>query len=343
MIDNLSKNNNGTLIRYFAVLFVCIQHGFMLGNQQDPFFSIGYIPIGHVGVLMFFSLSGFLLVGKIQSESLALFIANRIFRIFPVLIVVDFLTIFIGYFYSNKNLADYLNLNSLGILYRNLLFYGQGAIDGVSIGPVTDGKLNTLLNIPQWSLFYEMRSYLFLIFFSILGLLSDRKSFKILLVIFVVFGFDKTSLLHWGDQRAYEVTLIFLFGVLLRLEGMKLLPLLFFGSAIASYLSVKISNHAAYFQVATLFLICYATISISFGGFLFFQRFQKIPDVTYGVFLLHWPIALILTSVGVNSGPLIAFLSFVLASILSYPIHIFIEEPARLLPRKVYRRRMLGK
>lgn len=339
-IEILHKNN-GTIVRYMAVLFVCIQHGFMLGGVPDPFNRYGYISIGHVGVLMFFSLSGYLLAGKITTEPLGLFVFNRIFRIFPVLILSDLIIIVVGAFYSKYEISNYFNSDAFGILYRNIISYSQGSIQGVEIGPIEKGNLNQLLNIPQWSLFYEMRAYIFLVILAALGVVFDRRMFNIFLLMVVAFFSETGSIFHWGDKRAYEVTLIFFFGIYLRLENVRLKFLPSVAALCLSYIFVRLESRGAYFQIFVMFFICYASVSFSFGNFFVNKWFQKFPDLTYGIFLLHWPIALVLTDFGIQAAVGISIYSFVLAAVISYPIHILLEEPARVFPRRFYKKRLI--
>lgn len=337
-----SHQNNGTLVRYIAVLFVCLQHGFMLAGAPDPLGRFGPVWIGHLGVLMFFALSGFLLVGKLQSDSLGMFVANRMFRIFPLLVAVDIGVIGLGYFFANERIGDYLDANSLGLLYNNLFSHGQTGIDGVAIGPVARDGLNRILNLAQWSIFYELRAYLLLVGLWVLGVLSDRRIFNAFLVAVVLFGSHAGSLLDWGDPRAYEVTLAFLFGVFLRTERLGLSFGHLLAAAAVGLASILLETDRPYFNTVWLFCLCFVTVTVAFGRLPHARWAARLPDLTYGVYLLHWPVALLLTHAGIESPVALSIGSFMLAALVAYPLHVLLEEPARLLPRRLQSGRPAG-
>lgn len=335
----MSHKNNGNLVRYLAVALVCVQHGFMLAGQPDPLGGHTYMWIGQIGVLIFFALSGYLLAGKITHENLYLFIANRVARIFPLLILANVLTVALGAAYFNGTLTEYLKGDAFGLILNNLTSYGQGAIPGVAIGPVSAHGFNQTLNIAQWSIFYEMRAYAFLVLLFVLGVTANRAAFNTLLVVLVIFGSSTNSVLHWGDGRAYDVTMMFLLGVFIRNEGFNFKSGHLLLALAAGVLAFTLVPEKIYWHTVFICCLAVASVAASFGKIPVLSAVAKLPDVTYGIFLLHWPIGLLLSDYGVTGAPQIAGLSFALAAVVSYPIHVLLEEPARLLPRRIYKAR----
>jgi peptidoglycan/LPS O-acetylase OafA/YrhL len=80
--------NNGTMVRYLAVMLVVLQHGFMYGGRPDPIGRYGLWSIGNLGVWLFFALSGFLLLQRVRQQPLGQFVKHRLLRIYPMLITV---------------------------------------------------------------------------------------------------------------------------------------------------------------------------------------------------------------------------------------------------------------
>lgn len=337
--------NNGTLIRYVAITLVCVQHGFMLVSKPDPFGRYGIPWIGHVGVLIFFALSGYLLAPRILSERLGLFIANRVFRILPMLLVVNLLTVLLGALLTTLSFHSYVNDNPFSFIYSNILSFGRASLPGVVIGPHNDGHLNLILNITQWSVFYEMRAYLFLLVMQVLGVLSDRRIFNALVLVAICSQATPSNLLHLGDVRAYDVTLLFIFGILLS-NGTFTISISFSITSCTLLLLLVWTHYFCGFDIITwnfewvfiCFLLAASIIGLGFTQELYLPFFDRLPDLTYVIYLIQWPIALLLTKAGLNHPFGLILSDFVISTLVALPLHFFIEEPLRVLPRRLMHR-----
>jgi peptidoglycan/LPS O-acetylase OafA/YrhL len=92
-------------IRYCAALFVVFKHACAITGHLEPLGGFrGRLLIGHTGVLMFFAVSGYLLIQRSRDETLTSFVLARVLRIFPMLVAVDLLTILAGYFMNAETL-----------------------------------------------------------------------------------------------------------------------------------------------------------------------------------------------------------------------------------------------
>lgn len=106
------RDNNFNLIRLLAALAVMVSHSFALalgGGSFEPFrSSLGMSP-GMIAVDVFFATSGFLVTASLLSRRNPIeFIRARGLRIFPGLLVVLALTVFVlGPVFTSLPLSTY--------------------------------------------------------------------------------------------------------------------------------------------------------------------------------------------------------------------------------------------
>src|ERR1700760_1758470 len=119
--------NNFTIIRLVAALSVLFAHAYpIMGNVPEPtgvFFAPAGVDIGSIAVAVFFVTSGFLLaMSADKGSSIRAFVANRVLRIYPGLIVCNLIVvaacwaIFVHFdlaFIWNQQTLSYLAFNSL--------------------------------------------------------------------------------------------------------------------------------------------------------------------------------------------------------------------------------------
>lgn len=323
-------SNNGTLVRYLAVLLVVLQHGFMLSGRPDPTGRLGFWWIGNVGVLMFFALSGFLLLQRVRREPLGQFVRHRLARIYPMLIAVNLIVVLGGFVLTQLPAVQYFAEGGLSYLYRNLLWFGQPGLPGLSFPDAhgVRGEVNGSL----WSIYFELRAYLLLSLLAWLGLVSDRRTLNLLVVIVVLLEPAQTWL-HWGDPRAYNVTLAFLFGCMLASEAPRLplraiLAAALVAAALVGAALLKIEQMPMW-SVLMTFCLCAVTVGLAFGDVPYVAAADRLPDLTYGIFLLHWPVMLVLSTLVQPSPARFILGGLFVACCIAWPLHHWVEEPAR--------------
>ena len=94
----MGRENGFTALRLFAAVLVLFTHGYVLGRSSpDPVMVLtGLLPASTFGVDMFFAISGFLICGSLRRQPDALhYLRNRFLRIFPALLVVCLLSVFV--------------------------------------------------------------------------------------------------------------------------------------------------------------------------------------------------------------------------------------------------------
>ena len=170
------SSNNFDALRLLAATFVLIGHSApILLNRPldwDPYRQLLGIGIHFIGVLIFFVLSGFLVTHSWYArKNIFSFLSARVLRIFPALIGVVLLSVFVlGASLTTYSLGDYLFSETTGkylqdmTLYR-MYYYLPGVFENNPIGSSVNGSL--------WTLPYEFTCYLFL---ALLGLLAAFKN-----------------------------------------------------------------------------------------------------------------------------------------------------------------------
>ena len=139
------------IIKLLAAVMVILSHSFHLSsNTLDPVESLtnGFLTFGGLAVAIFFTYSGYY-VSKSLKKNDKKYIGKRAKRIFPELIIVVLITIFIiGPIFTTKTMSEYfLNfrtyfylLNAILIPYHNL----PGVFLNNCYGPTVNGALWTL-------------------------------------------------------------------------------------------------------------------------------------------------------------------------------------------------------
>jgi peptidoglycan/LPS O-acetylase OafA/YrhL len=294
-------------VRGIAILLVVCFHNFGF---------INYFFFGWLGVDLFFVLSGFLITDILIREAgsknyLKTFYTRRVLRIFPIYYLLLFIFLIIIPRYSSLNInLDYYTSNQawMWTYTQNWLY-------------ILKPHANTNILLHLWSLAVEEQFYLIWPFVILL-----IRSPKILLglSLFVLLGILLLRLIAWNRQlEGFEYFSWFTFS---RIDGICI------GSALALIkfispkfitnntpyiiLSVAVFNFVFYFinkQNGFSFpyfpLIGYSTFAIVFAVVIYeaatlnrnfitiplsFSPLRFIGKVSYGFYIYHWPVYVLL-------------------------------------------------
>jgi peptidoglycan/LPS O-acetylase OafA/YrhL len=152
-----SQNNNFDLLRFIGAALVLFGHSFVFLGRPEPL-AFGWLPYGPLGVYMFFTISGFLIVKSWNNDPVwHRFLARRALRIFPALIVCILLTLFVlGPALTTVPLANYFRNPSTYIYLLNIVLLPIYSLPGV----FTDNIFPNAVNGSLWSLPLEFALYL---------------------------------------------------------------------------------------------------------------------------------------------------------------------------------------
>lgn len=290
-------SNNFDAIRLVAALLVAYCHAYSLaGGPVDPISTLGALGYGGtLAVAVFFVLSGFLIARSAERSALSGYLAARALRILPALALATVFEAFVlGPFFVDASVAWYLQNVAPGHLWNVLVFGEDPYIAGVFAKnpiPYVNGAL--------WSLPIEALLYLLLPFLLIAA--AGRRWLVLALWLAciageraaVLYGLadDAPGALVFNQVRVYpalQMASYYLAGVVLWLfrdrvpfdRGMAWsCALLLFAvrGGIAAPLVLKL---------CLPYLVLYIGIAGTFGT----RLKSRIGDLSYGVYVFHFPV-----------------------------------------------------
>lgn len=327
------RSNNFTLLRHIAALFVIISHSYDLLNVPDEevlsVLTNGRLSFSRVGLIIFFFLSGFLVTQSlVTSKNIVHFLWKRILRIYPALIILIVLIVFVlGTLFTTLPLSVYFSSSQTwqyfvgGISLIKLRFYLPGVFNGEGV----NGSL--------WSLPVEFRLYLMLVL--LYSIACFKRNMLILLVtvllVFLFFIGVQTYLpvskwfnvyIHWG--------LYFFTGSLVYFlkSKIKLNSLIFCCFVIFYFFPEK---PAVLGRLSELLMICYGCLLVGFRIPSFKSFFFSENDYSYSIYIYAYPIqqAIIYVSGRDNISPVyLMFLTIIILIPFCWMSWNYIEKPA---------------
>lgn len=197
----MATHNNFHLLRLFAAMLVLYSHAHSLRKLHEPLF-LERLPLGPLGVYIFFSISGFLIYKSYRSDpNIFRFLAKRALRLWPGLLVVIALSaVVLGPFVSSLSTADYFAHPLFTLYFWNLalfpIYHLPGSFESLPYPGVVNGSI--------WSLAVEVAMYLTVP----LALIVMRAGRWVYLAMFVAFGVlhftwvwvDPNMLVFWGSD-----------------------------------------------------------------------------------------------------------------------------------------------
>ncbi len=292
-------NNNFDFLRFLFALLVVISHAYALsGSTEDNVgiykISNGQLTFSQIGLNGFFIISGYFIFKSLQrSKSLLDYYKKRFLRLFPALIIVLILTLFLApIIYVNK--TPFLqNIEALTYLPYNLSLYGfQSGIKGIF-----DTNSYHSINGSLWTIRYEFTLYVAL---SILYCMKNKKKALTFLLSLAFFIFYMLYLFLLPKLAGFS---------LFNLLGIHVLNLgAFFiaGSVLASlefekikykkwflFLSLILLTFSIYFNFYDLtkhVLLPFFILLLGFSTIPGIKDFGNFGDASYGIYIYSFPI-----------------------------------------------------
>lgn len=234
---------------------------------------------------MFFAVSGFLVSASLERSRLHQFLALRVLRIVPALAVVVALSaLILGPVFTTLPLRQYLTSPEFGGFFLNIV-----GVVHVTLPGVFDHNPDPRFTASQlWTIPFEFQCYLALAILALLSLLRDRRALAQIIVLAAVAATVHAVLLSpvspFEHLPGPVLILCFLAAMSLYFyrDVIPCSPRLAIGAAVASAALLEIPN-ASYLAS---FPVAYLTV------WLGLRNPPRIPfgDLSYGVYLLHFPI-----------------------------------------------------
>ena len=317
--------NNFHLIRFIAASLVLYGHCYPLtGRGTYDYLTIisqGIFPTSHIGVCIFFIVSGFLVSQSLmrstrsnlqvntkysinhfidlRKNGVLDFLWKRIIRIFPALLVVLTLSVFVlGPICTTLPIAQYLSTTDTYRYFKLIKLYPF--VQNI-LPAVFENNPEKQVNGSLWTLPYEITMYLFLAFLQMTNLFKKRNLLMILflitlpITIYLFFNYHPTSLipvLHLSFSETLEFGTFFMSGTIMflfqdriayRFVYFTIMIFLWFGlglTHITSSVMIKIISF-----IALPYIVLYlAHLKGKINGF------SKFGDFSYGIYIYAFPI-----------------------------------------------------
>jgi peptidoglycan/LPS O-acetylase OafA/YrhL len=304
------RDNNFTLIRIAAASLVLFSHSFLLapgGPYAEPWRATLGLSIGSFAVDVFFVTSGLLVTASLsRSQSIVEFAAARFFRIWPALLAVLFLTVFVlGPVCTSLPLHDYFfQHQTWGYLAHNATLLGDTRL---VLPGVFEVWHKPEVNVSLWTLPYEVRCYAGLLLLWVAA--PTRRFFHgaVIALFAVLLALHVGSLGdHTVEYSPFRLYCLFAAGCALfvmssYIELSAVLGLVFLSAVLMSSLSREI--FAWVYTLAIPYLVVCSAYIVD-GGL---RVYNRLGDYSYGVYIFGWPVQQIVVSLCPHLTPLQVF------------------------------------
>ncbi len=330
-------------LRVFAFLSVLIGHKFyaplsqFVTNLSTPHITQQYLSNvflsmfkgGGAGVVVFFMISGYIILHVLQKEKPFEFLVKRIFRIYPLLIFAILIQVLLAFFFKDKSIDLSTNLIQMSLMGD--FFNTPYALSGV-----------------EWTLRVEIMFYFFMFILSFTKILRSNPYIYYSILIALTISIKYISPFPTENFVGYFTTYV---------------PFLFLGSVIYIYEKKSINIIALllfifivfyrYFKAIEDFSNSWLNSNFAIVGFLIFMvlwlvrdQLHKLPNsinknitllalLTYSVYLFHnflWGyIAKFLEIIGIENKIFIVLILFLWCFI----VYKLIETPMNNIGKKL--------
>lgn len=347
MLSNYThgKDNNFNLIRFIASMAVLVSHSYAIhfgSSEYEPLTRELGRSLGSFAVDVFFITSGFLIYASLNRATyIQDYALSRVLRIFPGLIVMTALTVFVlgpittdlspmNYF-SSLQTWEYAIKNS--VLLTRVEYELPGVFTDNPLGPAVNGSL--------WSLPFELYMYITLpIIILVSNALFRRAQHhpSLVLASYIVISFTIRS--------SFDIGSLFI-------QKFLLLGELFFTGALIYSLRKYIPTGTQYFVLAIalatascIFIdtntplltisLSYIIIWLAYRPSGIIRKFNNFDDYSYGIYIYAFPIQQLLTFWNIADNVLSHILySSVLTLLFAALSWRFIEKRALTLKRRI--------
>lgn len=286
-----------TLLRWLLASAVIFSHSFSLtGSGGDPSTALLPFPVSRLAVLLFFSLSGFLVTGSLVKRGVAQFFVARLVRLFPGLLVMLVVSAgFVAVWYPEAARTPEFGL----YLLRNSLLLS----DGLSVPHAfPTNPMPEVVNGSLWTLRHEIRCYVALAAVGALGLLSYPRLllalFGAALIAHLLVPIDAIPSLH--EPRSLGIS--FAAGAMAYLWRSHLH--LSWPLGIACVVGALALPGGEPAQVATALAAAYLVLVAAFRVPGSLHRIgATVPDYSYGIYIYAFVVQQALIAAGVSLDP----------------------------------------
>lgn len=343
-----SHANNFDFLRFLGAAFVIYGHSYPVSNRGEldhlQLWSLGLFPTAHMGVALFFVISGYLIAQSLQNSTSAVnFLWKRALRIFPGLLVAALITIFVlGALATSLPWAEYFqNINT----YKYLLIVKLYPPYPNTLPGVFDQTPDTAVNNSLWTLAYEFTCYFALLLAS---LLFPKNKRTWILTVFVILWASFFFWFHYLHTSSASLPLLNL-----KIYNLLEFGIYFLGGSVGYYYkeyipfrgylalgalmlwlgSYVLASRFSFVPLSAIIWVRYLAIPylVLYLSFLKgpLNGFGRYGDFSYGLYIYAYPIQRIIVSVVGETAPVsqIIVLSFICILPFAWFSWKFVEKP----------------
>lgn len=294
-------SNNFDFVRLMAASMVIVGHAYpLLAHPDMPYFL--HTSISTYAVKMFFALSGFLIVASwTHDPNAGRFLAKRVLRIFPALILVVVLSACVlGPLVTRLPLSEYFGHSMFGDYFLNLRLYISYSLPGVFEANVYPNAVNGSL----WSLPAEFFMYLLVLaaglvarglrvvrFPMVWGALTLAfMALNLVELHFQAGWFTGAVVYATPVQSVIEVAPYFMIGGCIQLAR-GWLPLSPLVGILVMAGAVWVASTGVYAEPLFILITSYTVIAVGSASTPVLRDFGRFGDLSYGTYLYGFPVA----------------------------------------------------
>jgi len=301
-----SRDNSLNLIRLLLAFMVLYSHAEILTGVGDGIKWQGQ-HIGSWAVVGFFAISGFLITGSRERSDAGRYLLNRVTRIFPGFLLA---LVFVAFFLAP--IAQVIETGSLRGYFSTPVTPGYYVYGNILLRIMTYEIGTTLADIPYpkawngslWSLYYEFWCYIIIGVFLSWKLTREKVWPTVLLFLLSVGVHSGIGYIGGFVDESYDFSMLsFMFpyfmggAVVYKLrDRLPMRPLIAFVCAVVAVALIRYSNDYGP-QLASP-LIAYVVLWL--GAVLPSPSLVKIHDISYGVYIFHFPVIQFLVLLGLH-------------------------------------------
>lgn len=325
-------------LRLLGAVLVLFGHSFALTGAVGPSFAGDGVQT--IGVKIFFSISGYLIVKSwLNDPSPLRFVTRRMLRILPGLTAIVLVTAFvIGPIFTTLELSNYLTHPTTYDYCRNIIFDIRYALPGVFDATIYPSAVNGSL----WSLPIEVLMYVIVPAYiaaskALIPNLWRHAFFAftvcvcVINILVVKTGTRPEPLIIYNSNVWYVVELgpYFLIGGCI--AALKLEVFLDTGMGLAAILILALFQLSQPFQEIILYVVLpYACMALGLKSTLILRGAGYFGDLSYGIFLAGFPAQqMVVATFGDWGGPWFNFAAALfMSTMIAFCIWHFIEKHA---------------
>jgi peptidoglycan/LPS O-acetylase OafA/YrhL len=354
--------NNFDLLRLLAAILVVFAHSFDLLKLPEPLLGIAPAGWGYVGVLIFFSISGFLVSRSwVNDPHLVSFAVKRALRLLPALVVALLLSaLVLGPLVTSEGSQAYFDSPATkAFVIDNTMMQSDYALPGVFLHNVYPAAVNGSL----WTLPLEVKAYFLVALLGVLGLLSRRRLLMLAIAVFGVLACIDSLRPSVPGASHFVASLVDLqaspelvdqaklggFTVYAELFGAFIVGATLFAlrrwvplrwqfglCAVAAWGVATLAFRATALETSTVVLGPYIVLCLAYLSVKLIRLPRWLGDYSYGIYIYAFPIQQTISDlVGPSSGWVMFAISLPLTIVVAVASWHLVERRALELKRRL--------